>query len=137
MEYLLALLLTTVLSLAIIAIVIKKQNKSFKKVKYRQSDIYEISRPFLKDRIKQKKQKSQMAKREEGKEVKIVAIDDRAYWVIDNVFYTAELVDNHPNMSTAQPIDTLNMPKEDLDKMLFILDNLDRGNKDERGSTGN
>jgi len=34
------------------------------------------------------------------------------------------------------PIDTSDMSQNELDKMLFILDNLDRGDKDERGSSG-
>ena len=137
MDYIAVAILTIVLSLAIIGLVRKNQSKAFEKVVYRQTDIHRAIKSLINESILSQKPETQTQKRKRDKSIKIVAIDDKAYWVIDNTFYVADLVDDHPDMSTAQPVNTLNMSKSDIDKMLFILDNLDRGKNNERGSTGN
>jgi hypothetical protein len=137
MDYVAIAMLTIVLSLAIIKIVKINQGRAFKKILYRQTDMHRIFKGTNARNNFTKKQESQMDKRVKDKSTKIVAIDDKAYWVIDNTFYTANIVDDNPDMSTAEPIDTSNMSKSDIDKMLFILDNLDRRKNNERGSTGN
>lgn len=137
MDYAIAIVLTIVASFVILKTVKKNEQFFLKQVLYRQSDIHNIAKHFYKDTKLIQKKETQITKRMDSEAVKVVLTDDKAYWVADNVFYDADLVDNHPDMSTAKPIDTNNLSKEDIDKMLFILDNLDRGNKDERGSTGN
>ena len=70
--------------------------------------------------------------------IKIVIVDDKAYWVSDNIFYTAETDRGSIISETAKPVDTTNMSKNDVDKMLTILDNLGKGkNRDDSSSTGN
>jgi len=137
MEYVAIAILTIVLSLAIIEIVKINQGRAFKKNVYRQTDMHRIFKGTTARNNFTKKRETQIDKRAKGKSVKIVAIDDKAYWVVDNTFYTANIINDHPDMSTAQPVDTSNMSRSDIDKMLFILDNLDRGKNDERGSAGN
>ena len=48
----------------------------------------------------------------------------------------AEAVDGEVQRHTAKPIDTSTLSKGDLDKMLFILDSLRDGKRDDRGSSG-
>lgn len=67
----------------------------------------------------------------------VMTDDEKAYWVVNNTFFVSNVIDGDPDFSNGQPIDTENMSKDELDKMLFILDNLSRGDKNERGSTGN
>lgn len=137
MDYLIVVLLTILVSFAILKIVTKNEQSFLKQLAYRQSDIHNITKHLYINKNVIKKKETQLTKRMDEEEVKVVLTDDKAYWVADNIFYDADLVDDRPDMSTAKPIDASNMSKEDVDKMLFILDNLDRGNKDERGSTGN
>jgi hypothetical protein len=59
--------------------------------------------------------------------IKVVVIEDRAYWVADNIFYTAELIKDSPDFANAEPVDTSKMSQQDVDKMMFVLDNLKRG----------
>lgn len=137
MDYLVVVLLTILVSFAILKIVTKNEQNFLKQIVYRQSDIHNITKNLYKNKNVVKKKETQLTKRMDDEAVKVVLTDDKAYWVADNTFYDADLVDDRPDMSTAKPIDTSSLSKEDIDKMLFILDNLDRGNKDERGSTGN
>ncbi len=53
--------------------------------------------------------------------------EDKAYWVIDNTFYQADIVDGQVDRTTSRPIDPFKMSSKDIMKMLFILDNLTEG----------
>jgi hypothetical protein len=137
MKYLIAAILTFAVTFAILNILKKNEKKVFKKYIYRQSDMHEMLKTFFSKTLHKGFKETQMKKRNRENSISILSIDDKAYWVINNVFYVTNMIDGNPDMSNAQPIDTSNMSKEDIDKMLFILDNLDKGDKDERGSTGN
>jgi hypothetical protein len=137
MDYFIVSILTIATFFAILKIIGKKEKQAVGRIIHRQSDMHMFMKYFFSNISFEKKQKTQMIKREQENTVKIVAIDDKAYWVVDNVFYVTSIVDDRPDIENAMPVDTSNMSKEDIDKMLFILDNLDRGDKDERGSSGN
>lgn len=67
--------------------------------------------------------------------VKVIILDDNAYWIKDNIFYKAPLVNNLIDKDSAEQVDTISMDKVQLDKMLFIMDKLREGiNDDSRGS---
>ena len=81
---------------------------------------------------------SQAMKHVEKHMIKIIIIDSKAYWVKDNIFYTAETENGNIIGETAKPVNTEEMSKKDIDKMLFILDNLGKGkNRDDSSSAGN
>jgi len=137
LNYFFVALLTIAISFVILRIVKKNEQHFLKSFSYRQSDIHSITKKFYtKNNIKQNKE-TQLTKRIDSSNAKIILAEDKAYWVDNNIFYIADIINDHPDMSTAKPIDTSNLSKEDIDKMLFILDNLGRGKKDERGSSGN
>jgi hypothetical protein len=67
--------------------------------------------------------------------VKVIILDNQAYWIKNNIFYKAPLVDQLIDKDSAEEVDTINMDKVQLDKMLFIMDKLREGiNDDSRGS---
>lgn len=138
MEYALASVLALALSFILISWIGSKRKISSKKIMYRQSDTHNFLKEFFSRNIESNNKKSQIQKRKEENSTKIIVTeDDRAYWVINNIFYTANVIDGRPDFDNAIPVDTSNMSKRELDKMLFILDNLGRGDKNERGSSGN
>lgn len=60
--------------------------------------------------------------------VSVAIIEDKAYWVVDNIFYQADLtMDGEIDRSSSRPIDAFEMSNKDITKMLFILDNLAEG----------
>ena len=136
MEYLIPLLLTIVVSFVILLVVKKSEEVNATRLLYKQSYKHALTKHLF-NHTEPEKKETQISKRIKENAVKIISIEDKAYWVIDNIFYTADMNGDMPDMSTAKPIDTSNMSKLDIDKMLFILDNLDRRKNDERGSTGN
>jgi hypothetical protein len=67
--------------------------------------------------------------------VKVIILDNQAYWIKDNIFYKAPLLGQSIDKDSAEEVDTISMDKVQLDKMLFIMDKLREGiNDDSRGS---
>jgi hypothetical protein len=67
--------------------------------------------------------------------VKVIILDNQAYWIKDNIFYKAPLVGQSIDKEAAEEVDTISMDRVQLDKMLFIMDKLREGiNDDSRGS---
>lgn len=130
--------LTLVLASSIIIIAVRRRKKYFAKIVYTQSDIHQIVKNFLpKDLFEVPKLISQARKHIRNNTVKVLIIEDQAYWVHDNMFYVADAVDGLVNPETVRPVDTNNMSKRDIDKMLFILDSLRNGNSDDSSSAWN
>ena len=112
--------------------------RSMRKLMYSQSFIHSIIKDSLpREMPKKDKILSQSLKHAEQNMIKVVVIDGTAYWVKDNIFYTAETSGGVVMHETAKPVDVQNMPPKELDKMLFILDNLGRGKNNDSSSSGN
>jgi ribosomal protein L16 Arg81 hydroxylase len=130
--------LTFIAVSSILVIVVKKRKKYFSKLVYTQSSIHQIVKNFLpKDLFEVPKVLSQSRKHVRDNSVKVLIIEDSAYWVHKNMFYVADAVDGEVDSDTVRPVDTNNMSKRDIDKMLFILDSLKNGNSDDSSSTWN
>jgi hypothetical protein len=67
--------------------------------------------------------------------VKVIILENQAYWIKDNIFYRAPIDGQSIDKESAEQVDTIHMDKVQLDKMLFIMDKLREGiNDDSRGS---
>ncbi|NDB82079.1 MAG: hypothetical protein EB127_04960 [Alphaproteobacteria bacterium] len=80
---------------------------------------------------------TQAQKHEKKTRIKVIIMDDQAYWVKDNVFYTADMSGEIVDKETTRVVDTMTMSKVQLDKMVFIMDRLREGIFDDSGSAGN
>jgi hypothetical protein len=138
MLYVITFGLTIVGSWAIIRITTKYRNKQFNKILYKQSDLHNIMKHFFSQTLlSDKKTYSQLNKYKEDKMVKVIIIQDKAYWVSNNKFYIADAVEGNPIQETAKELDTQTMSDKEVKKMLFILDSLNNGEINDRGSAGN
>jgi hypothetical protein len=81
--------------------------------------------------------KSQSKIRQEKENVRVIIVENEAYWIKDNGFYTAPMVNNLISKDSAIQVDTSTMDKVQLDKMLFILDKLREGVGNDSRGTGN
>jgi hypothetical protein len=138
MEYILTIVLTFVVSWAILRVIRKNTQKGFSKTLYSQSDMHKLLKYFFSlNIITDEKHPSQLTKRRERDMIRVIVMGDLAYWVSDNIFYVAEAINGEVIPQTAEPVDTNSMSRKDLDKMLFILDSLKNGNKNDSSSAGN
>ena len=97
-------------------------------------EVHKLTKVFY-SRNTESKKVSQLTKYEDSNRIDVLVMGDKAYWVSNNVFYAGDVVDGHIDHETTKPIDILNMQKEEVDKMLFILDSLKNGNKDDFGGS--
>ena len=131
--------LTFVVSWSIIKISNKKRGRFLSKIRYRQSNIYEMVKDVIpKEMFDKPKVITQSQKHVQKNMLKVVITEGRAYWILDNVFYTANAINGRVDESTVEPLDIQNLSKKDLSKMLSILDDLRKGmESNDSGSSGN
>jgi hypothetical protein len=138
MSEFIALFLTIIISGGIIKGIREKSKKNFSKTLYRQSDIHKLLKYFFSIPLSNNKNpSSQLTKHKEKSMIKVIVLNNEAYWVSDNTFYVAKAIDGEVQPHTAQPVNTSKLSKPELDKMLFILDSLKNGKKNDSGGTGN
>lgn len=139
MESILTVGLTLIASWAILKVIKKRSRKVFSKTLYRQSDMHRMLKYFFSLEItNNEKRPSQLTKRIERDTIRVIVMENQAYWVSDNTFYVAKALGGEVLPDTAEPVDIENMSRKDIDKMLFILDSLKNGKeKDDSSSAGN
>lgn len=106
--------------------------------KYRQSSIYEIVKDIIpKEMFDKPKVITQSQKHIQKNMLRVVIAEGKAYWILDNVFYTANAINGRVDEETIKPLDIENMSTNELNKMLSILDDLKQGvGPNDSGSTG-
>jgi len=130
----------TLVLVSFIIIRVKRRRKVFiDRITYRQSHIHNLIKDFLpKTSVIKKNSGTSQSKTYTAKNmIRVVVTDDKAYWVANNVFYVSDIRNGDPDLETAKPVDTFNMQKKDLEKMLSILDSLGNGITDDSGGTRN
>ena len=139
MEYIILVGLTIAASWFIIRVIRKSARKGFSQTLYSQSDIHNLLKYFFSLNIdNNEKHPSQLTKRKEKDMIKVIVMENQAYWVSDNTFYVAKAFEGEVLPDTAEPVDIESMSRKDIDKMLFILDNLKNGkDKDDSSGAGN
>jgi len=139
MEYLLVIGLTLLSYWSIIKISNKRRMAFLNKNKYRQSSIYEMVKDVVpKQRFDKPKVITQSQRHIQKNMLRVVIADGSAYWILNNVFYTANAINGRVDEETIKPLDIENMPTKELDKMLSILDDLKQGvGPNDSSSTGN
>jgi hypothetical protein len=132
MEFLLGTVTTTLILFIFVVFLINKRNKRepFFLIRYSQSHIHRILSPLLPqvDQISKINNKdNQSSKHLKNTNVRVLIVEGKAYWTKNNVFYVSNIIDGDVDKDNAQVVDTMGMDKVELDKMLFIIDQLRRG----------
>jgi protein-tyrosine phosphatase len=153
MEYGIVIGLTSIVFCFIIYIVVKINNalikqKSLSELKHRQSTLHnavklilptneEIIKSIIMNREKSKQVK-QSGQNYNSEKIKVVVIDNKAYWIQNNTFYNTIITeDGEIDQSLAKPVDTTNMEIEEIDRLMKIVDDLRGIEKNDGSGTGN
>lgn len=114
------------------------KNKGDIPPRYSQSHIHMLLLPLIPE-IKKYKKKiiTQSSKHEEKTNVKVVIVDNKAYFIKNGTFYCADMHGTEIDGANAVSVDTMSMDKVQLDKMLFIMDQLIDGKKNDSGDSRN
>jgi hypothetical protein len=107
------------------------------KLVYRQSYIHdlvgaEMSRLMAFPKAKNTQSRNLVS----NNELRVVFVDGLAYWVKDNCFYQANVVEGKIDDFSKKIVDTMGMNKVELDKMFFIVQKLTEGKKNDGRGPG-
>jgi len=139
MEYFLGSALTMVAMFITTRLILPRTlNKKVNTLRYSQSHIHTLVMPLLPDmKNYKKKMVTQSSKHDEKINIKVVIVENKAYFVKDGSFYCADMDGDYIDKQTAAVVDTMGMDKVQLDKMLFIMDQLRDGKKNDSGDSRN
>jgi hypothetical protein len=70
------------------------------------------------------KKESQLDKIRAKNIIKVAIVNDKAYFVHENIFYTAALINGEVDRSSASPINAFDISKKEIKMLLSILDNM-------------
>lgn len=125
----------------ILAILYRRRTKKvlLKRYVYRQTTLHQIAKMVIpKNEALMFKKPSQHKNYIQNKTVKVITTPDRkAYWVKDNKFYWADVSEGDFNPDLGKEINTESLSKKEMDRLLFILDNLNKDNDNDSGSSRN
>jgi len=137
MEYFLGSVITMV-AMFVATKLISSEKKVIREnpFRYSQSHIHEIVSPLI-PHLKEYKKiiPRQSTNQEEKTNIKVIIFDDKAYFVKDATFYCADMHGTEIDGANATVVDTMGMDKVQLDKMLFIMDQLRDGKKNDSGDS--
>jgi hypothetical protein len=141
MEYFLGALLTILTFIFAVRLLSKNVDKHrAPSITYTQSYTHDLIRPLLPPgglTGAYKPLVSQAQKHQDKTNIRILFVDDRAYWIKDNQFMVAETENGMVVNDTSARVDTMAMDSVELDKMVFIVGKLTEGINNDRGDSGN
>jgi hypothetical protein len=106
-------------------------------VRYSQSHVYSLMKPAL-DYFPNFKpfKETQASKYLQSLYIKVMIVENEAYWIKDNALYTAEVAEGEVDKNTTRKVDTMSMDKLQLEKTMFIVEKLREGQDHDNGSSG-
>lgn len=134
MEYFLGSL-TTLIIMAYFAIrSAKVVSQPKKKVKVSQSYIDKLVFNELFKVASPKPRKKRQTTSHSGEEVRVIIIDNHAYWIHQQTLFTADMVHGIVDKNTTRKVDTMTMDSVELEKTQFIVQKLTEGKQDDSGN---
>lgn len=114
------------------------QEPAITPLRYSQSHIHSLVSDMIPpEKKKPRKRNTQSRVHDQKNSIKVIIMDNNAYWIRENAFYTADMqIDGTINKDTTRRVDTGSMNKVQLDKMLFIIDQLKKEEDDDSRSSG-
>ena len=68
---------------------------------------------------------------------RVLYTEDNAYWIKDNSVYRARIENGMVDMNSEEKLDIFSMSKVELEEMIFIIEKLTEGKKNDRWNPGN
>jgi hypothetical protein len=102
-----------------------KKDDGVLKITYSQSHIYSLISPYLDlappEEYYEPRQSSNFLK---DSYMKVMIVKDKAYWIKNNVFFVADVVDGEVVKEKARQVDTMSMSRVELNEIMFIVEKL-------------
>jgi hypothetical protein len=139
MEYFLGSL-ATIVALALLNRSIIRHNVLKKvnfNIRYSQSYALSMLGPSVVIMNLPETKETQSRKHMETFQMKVVFANNKAYWIKNNAFVQADVIDGVVQEDTEEAVDIMALNKVELDKMAFIVEKLTEGKINDSGNPGN
>lgn len=90
-------------------------------------DVIKETLPIMEMLKPRRKRVSQSTKEQSKNILRVMVVDNEAYWIKDNAVYSSIIVDGIVDEESTKVVDIMGMDKVELDKMIFIIDKLTEG----------
>ena len=77
--------------------------------------------------------KTQASVYNEKQNVRVIIMENQAYWIVDQRLYVADMVDGTVDNDTTRVVDTMTMDDVELEKTQFIVQKLTEGKGNDSG----
>lgn len=126
MEYLIGSLFTIAAFWSIKKLTKNVTSGQIESVRYSQSHIYDLIRPFMpsNEELIGDPPPSQKTNHYNSLFIKVMLVDNEAFWIKDNQVYVADISDGAIDKTSTRQVDTMAMDEVQLKKMMFIIDQL-------------
>lgn len=137
MEYLLGSVMT-IISLYFVRVFFLRNNgnKAMPAITFSQSRIFDMTNPYMATNIYTISPETQSSKYEDSQRIPVVLTNEKAYWILNSTFFEADQVNGEIKKESTKPVDIMGMNKVQLEKMMFIVEQLTEGGKDENRNSG-
>jgi len=128
MEYFLGSLITLLIMSYFGKRSAKVMSKPLKGISYSQAYIDNlVSEKMIEEFLPKPPRKTQASEHTSGQEVRVIIIENEAYWISEQTLYVATLIDGVIDNNTTKKVDTMTMDTVQLDKTQFIVQKLTEG----------
>lgn len=123
----------TLITVAVANKLISKNLASAKNtvVRYSQSHVYALAADLMFGSNKTIKTPTQSTKYQEDQYTRVVVAENKAYFIKNNTFFVADVVEGTIDKDSTQEVDTMSMDDVELKKMIFIVEALKEGDTDD------
>lgn len=116
---------------------IEKRNNIKVNIGFRQSHIFEVTRPTLSLILAGKNLDTQATRHFDSSRVKVMLTDKKAYWIKDSSVYEADILNGIVQENSAKIVDMMALDDVKLKDMMFIVEELTKGQDSDSGNTWN
>jgi len=137
MEYFLGSIITLLVIVFTKIYLSKTLKTKIKPIRYSQSRALELSINIIQQAIAPKEViNTQSTVHHSKNTLKILVIGRFAYWIKDNNFYMADIIDEDIDHDTTREVDIMTMDTVQLEKMIYIVEQLREGMPNDNRDSG-
>jgi hypothetical protein len=136
MEYILGAVVSFILMLSIVYVLRERDTAKRIKIQSRQSIMFELIKSSISFIDYEQKIVTQATKHEDRDKVRVLILENKAYWIKNNAVFEAEVLDGNFDHNQGKVVDTMGMDKVELDKLSFIVETLTEGDNNDSSNPG-
>lgn len=137
MEYFLGSLITIVVVILANKYLKAKVVTPIKKIRHSQSNAFQLIVGFVEYLTEPEPMMlTQSLSYHNKQSKKVFVLENNAYWIDENTFYVADMFDDGIDLSSAKQVDIMSMDKVQLEKMIYIVEQLREGMPNDSWDSG-